>query len=167
MTLDQSSEPSHFFDVPGLDQTTRDLMEASRRFNRLQMTQGHRHFDQDLRPNELFLLGKLYKSDTGQGVKPSRLAELLGVTPGNITQLITNLEQRAWVLRRTDPEDRRAIRLSLTDTGREKLIQVRGSVTATFSGLSQAMGNENCRELARLLNLASTYLESPEEKPTC
>jgi DNA-binding MarR family transcriptional regulator len=46
------------------------------------------------------------------------VAERLGVAMSTATQIADRLEQRGWVRRADDPEDRRVVRLSLTEEGR-------------------------------------------------
>jgi DNA-binding MarR family transcriptional regulator len=141
-------------------QVLRDLMEATRRFNRLQFSRGPWAGGQHIRPNEWFLMGRLNRATAPEGIKPSELAAQLGVTPGSVTQLITSLEARGWVLRHIDAEDRRAVRVSLTETGREELDRVRSTFALAYAGLVDALGVSECRQLAALLHKASDYFES-------
>jgi DNA-binding MarR family transcriptional regulator len=47
------------------------------------------------------------------------LADRLGVAMSTVTQIADRLEQRGWLRRVHDPEDRRVVRLALTEEGRE------------------------------------------------
>jgi DNA-binding MarR family transcriptional regulator len=135
-------------------------MEATRRFNRQQLLRGPHPHGQHLRPNEWFLLGKLRREDDGRGLKPSDLATLLQVTPASITQLITGLESRGLVHRSVDPEDRRAVRVSLTEKGRSDLELSRRALAQAYAGLVDALGMDDCRRLTGLLDRASAFFES-------
>jgi DNA-binding MarR family transcriptional regulator len=55
------------------------------------------------------------------GVPLGELAEMLNVSPRNITGLIDNLERDGLVLRAPDPNDRRSVLAVLTDQGRERI----------------------------------------------
>ena len=59
----------------------------------------------------------------GEGITQQELAERLLVTKGNVVGLIDRVSAAGWVERRPDPEDRRANRLYLTDTGRKLLAE--------------------------------------------
>jgi DNA-binding MarR family transcriptional regulator len=59
----------------------------------------------------------------GEGITQQELAERLLVTKGNVVGLIDRVSAAGWVERRPDPEDRRANRLYLTDSGRKLLAQ--------------------------------------------
>ena len=49
---------------------------------------------------------------------PSRLGECLDMRRGSLTSLVYSLESMGLVRREPDPEDRRKVRLSLTEEGR-------------------------------------------------
>jgi DNA-binding MarR family transcriptional regulator len=52
-------------------------------------------------------------------VKPSLVATLLFQETQSITGILHRIETRGWVRRLPDPNDRRAVGLELTDSGRE------------------------------------------------
>jgi DNA-binding MarR family transcriptional regulator len=54
---------------------------------------------------------------TAGGIRMSSLAEQLGVTNRAITRLVDALQREGVLARRPDPDDRRAIRLELTEAG--------------------------------------------------
>ena len=45
------------------------------------------------------------------------LADRMCIAPSTATRLVDQLEQRGWVTRHTDPEDRRRLVVALTDAG--------------------------------------------------
>lgn len=105
----------------------------------------------DLTPARLGLLMALFLCED-QAVLASELAELMVVTPGNITGLVDGLAKDRLVRRVTYPGDRRAVLIELTEKGRRF---VRGFAPIHFrlirllmSGLSRAQA----RSLARLLD---------------
>ncbi|WP_018684418.1 MarR family winged helix-turn-helix transcriptional regulator [Actinokineospora enzanensis] len=53
------------------------------------------------------------------------LKSRLGVTGRSITSLVDGLEQEGLLARRSDPDDRRSTRLSITDKGREHLAEIK------------------------------------------
>ena len=57
-------------------------------------------------------------------VKPSALAEAFETTRGNISHSISALESRGLVARRIDPDDARAVRLSVTPLGRRRAVRI-------------------------------------------
>ena len=55
------------------------------------------------------------------GLTLAELSRRLRVTAANVTGIVARLEQSGWVLRREDPRDGRAFRVSLTVLGRRHL----------------------------------------------
>lgn len=55
------------------------------------------------------------------GMRPSVLADHLRIAARSATEVADALEQRGWVERSADPDDRRATRLTLTGPGRALL----------------------------------------------
>lgn len=55
------------------------------------------------------------------GLPLGELAEMMSVTPRNITGLMDNLERDGLVVRTPDPNDRRSVRAALTEEGRQRI----------------------------------------------
>lgn len=73
----------------------------------------------DITPAQSRALRVVAASD--RGMRPSVLAEELHIAPRSATEVADALEQRAWVVRSADPDDRRATLLRPTAQGRELL----------------------------------------------
>ena len=74
---------------------------------------------------QFFLLVALYDED---GLLPSQLADKTALDRATITGLLDRLERDGWTERRTDPNDRRVLRIHLTD----KALQAREVVLSIF-----------------------------------
>lgn len=75
-----------------------------------------------------------------EGIRQSKLAEMMEMQPISVTRLIDRMESSGWVERRPDPQDRRAVNLYLTDKV-EPIIEkmkARGAETRrlAFTGIS-------------------------------
>ena len=55
------------------------------------------------------------------GLSPAQLAEYLKVKRATITGLLDTLEADQWIARQPDPNDRRALIVSLTEAGKAKM----------------------------------------------
>ncbi len=95
----------------------------------------------------LFHLGSLYQRD---------LAEKLLKSGGNITLVIDNLEKQELVKRDRQIEDRRCIKVSLTDKGQQLISQIFPSHVAAvvnemsiLSALEQEELSRLCRRLGK------------------
>lgn len=60
-----------------------------------------------------------------EGIKQGGLAELLEVEPITAARMIDRLQEAGFVERRSDPADRRAWRIFITDKGRDLVDRIR------------------------------------------
>jgi DNA-binding MarR family transcriptional regulator len=91
---------------------------------------------------------------------PSEVSARLVVPSATMTATLDTLERRGWVERRTNPDDRRSILVSVTEEGRAAsdrlLAGIRVIERETMGGLTQ-------RELATLLRLLDKILARAAE----
>lgn len=71
----------------------------------------------DLRPADFFLLSELRRAGSPYTLSPGELSQELVRSSGGITRMLDHLEQRGWIRRAPDPNDRRGVRAVLTDEG--------------------------------------------------
>ncbi|MEV4318767.1 MarR family transcriptional regulator [Actinocrispum sp. NPDC049592] len=80
--------------------------------------------------------------DEAGSVRMGELKDRLGVTGRSITSLVDGLEDEGLLRRRTDEDDRRSIRLEITEKGHEHLGEIKALHDAhaerTFAILSKA-----------------------------
>lgn len=114
-----------------------------------------------LKPGHVMLMVRLRQAakSSPQGLRVSELASAFNVTASGVTQLVTALEEQGHVTRRMDPEDRRAVRVSLTETGLREAESMHAAVDAIFAGLVEHLGHEKSRRLLALLNEVTLYFE--------
>jgi MarR family transcriptional repressor of emrRAB len=86
------------------------------------------------------VLRVIYQNDHA-GLTMNQIAKGLLVTASNITKLIDGLVQDGLVERVVDAEDRRAVRVQLTETGRQRFEAIRPNrfrrIQEEFSGLDE------------------------------
>ncbi|SMC27544.1 DNA-binding transcriptional regulator, MarR family [Clostridium acidisoli DSM 12555] len=104
----------------------------------------------------VFCIKKNISSDEA-GIKTSELSRVLKVASPTITQQINNLEARGYVERNADKNDRRAVRIKLTEAGEDVLRKTFKAFNEMIEGLVRYLGNERGNELADLLADAVTY----------
>ncbi len=83
--------------------------------------------------------------------RPQRVTELAaaeGVTQPAITLLVNRLAQRGWLTREPDPDDRRAVRVTATQSGRDAFNHVRAEYRAFFHEEMASLGDEEIQTLA-------------------
>jgi len=68
---------------------------------------------------EADFLEELDRADSPDGVTMGTMASLLGITQGAVTQIATRLMKKGFVTKFRSKEDRRCIRVTLTQLGKE------------------------------------------------
>jgi DNA-binding MarR family transcriptional regulator len=102
----------------------------------------------DLRPPEAGVLGRLARSP---GESQRALADALGMHAPRLVALIDELEGRGLVERRRDPRDRRNYAISLTDAGRETVLEIAAVAKQHEQAMTAALHDEERAQLASLL----------------
>lgn len=95
-------------------------------------------------PPQMFLLRLLIEKGT---TTPKELASRLGVTPGNITGLVSKLEAAGFVTRSRDNRDRRIVALRPTAKARRRMKAV---YAAAVEGLMGAFEDWPTNDIKRL-----------------
>ena len=86
----------------------------------------------------------------------SQIAErLLDRTP-DVTRLLVRLERNGWVDRQRDDQDRRVVRVSITDTGLNLLQKLDEPVTKTIDRLTEDLSDDELVMLSSLLERLRT-----------
>jgi DNA-binding MarR family transcriptional regulator len=138
--------------------TTERLMRAFKLFNKAEW---HRRSIEGHKPSELHVMMVLIRSmkREKQGLMVSEISNMLHVTSPTITQLIKGMESQGLVTRNVDPEDRRVIRIALTDKGIAVTKKAKAVMTEYFNGLIEYLGEEDSEKLAELLTKVHTYFD--------
>ncbi|KOP66088.1 MarR family transcriptional regulator [Bacillus sp. FJAT-18019] len=87
----------------------------------------------------------------GPGMKVSEISSMMNVTSPTITQFINALESKGLVERVMDTQDRRAVRVRLTEEGNHVVQQTYLNVKNRFNELVDFLGEEDSVKLTELL----------------
>lgn len=109
----------------------------------------------DVRPRQARVLNVLNRIGA---VTQSALAEEIGVTAGSMSTMVKRLTATGLILRQKSTEDARADILSLTDAGRDALIEVRDVWNEMDAEIENALGHEKANLLAALTHELKTAL---------
>ncbi|ORI17180.1 MarR family winged helix-turn-helix transcriptional regulator [Rhodococcus sp. 1168] len=88
----------------------------------------------------------------GQPMRLSALADRLRIVARSATDIVDSLESAALVIREPDPQDRRAVLVSLTDSGRTQLDAIDSARRAVATELFDTLDAEERKQLARILD---------------
>lgn len=72
---------------------------------------------------------------------PSQLATALQASSGRISTVLSSLEKKGWITRDIDSNDRRIIRVSLTDSGREESHRMIDEMRSAICWIFSQMGS--------------------------
>ncbi len=84
------------------------------------------------------------------GVTVTELAEKLEVTPGAISQFVDALVEKGLVTREGDPDDRRLVRLKLSDAARGHYEKLRRDYLASVTRVFGVLSDDELRQLIRI-----------------
>lgn len=103
----------------------------------------------------------------GTGCTRSRdLAVAEGLDPSTMSRRLASLDERGFIRRSQDPDDRRAQVLALTETGQEALRAERERRVATVTDALADWPQDEQEELARLLGRLADSLDAAPRPPT-
>ena len=95
----------------------------------------------------------------GQVLSQKQIADALDTDTTNITVIIDSLEKKRYVRRETDPEDRRAKIIRLTEEGTAKWRRASTAVDAYRDELLQALGTHDVDPAMVLLEETYRFLK--------
>lgn len=104
---------------------------------------------------EMFAIQQLAHHGT---MTPSQLAIALNATSGRVSTLLSAMEKKGLITREVDPDDRRVIRVNLTDEGRERGQQGMQEMRDTICWIFSQMGERRTREFVELSREFVTYM---------
>lgn len=136
----------------------RKLFDA---FNRLRKLEWHKPSFEGHRPSELRVLLHIHRASEmngGVGLTVSEISSKLEVTSPTVTQLIKGLESEGLVKRKNDQEDRRVVRVQLSDKGAQLANRAMEKFISDFQGLYDYLGEEESEQLVNLLGKVHKYL---------
>ncbi|MGW1737196.1 MarR family winged helix-turn-helix transcriptional regulator [Nocardia sp. NPDC001965] len=113
-----------------------------------------------LRRGEFDVLAALRRAGEPFELKPSALADTLMLSRAGMTGRLDRLESAGYVRRIADAGDRRAVRVALTDTGRELVDLVVTEHTANETRMLAALTAAERRDLDRIAGKLLAALES-------
>ena len=87
-----------------------------------------------------------------EGISVKELAEGASVTPGAITQFIDTLVEKGLVMREGDPNDRRIVRLKLTQLAKNQFEKFRKAHLASFCRVFDVLSDDEIKQLTALIS---------------
>ena len=118
-----------------------------------------------LNNGEVWILGAIWgleRERQMERIRVSELVKMMHCPAPAVSRQLKSLESRSFILRETDPEDRRNTLVSLTDAGIAKAKEMEACLNEFARGVYERMGAEDMEELIRLLRRLRHILEEEE-----
>ncbi|HNT53540.1 MAG TPA: MarR family transcriptional regulator [Anaerolineaceae bacterium] len=145
--------PTHYSGTTEETLALNTYIKLTRAVNTVEARVAHQGAAGDLTPSQFGVLEALLHLGP---LCPGELSVKLLKSTGNITLVLDNLEKRGLIQRERSAEDRRMIRVSLTDTGKALIARIFPdqvkAIAAAFSSLSveeQHRLGDLCRKLGK------------------
>jgi DNA-binding MarR family transcriptional regulator len=134
-----------------------EIEEVLIRFRRLGLQ--HKESNSGIRPSEMMMLTTLvhHVPFSTKGAKITDLGTLLQITPAAVTHIIDTLVEKGFVERLGDPADRRIVLIKPTAKGLATVASFVTRFNQKCVALAEYLGEQDSRELIRLLNLSLTF----------
>jgi DNA-binding MarR family transcriptional regulator len=87
-----------------------------------------------------------------EGSRLTELARRANMTPQSMAELVDELDDMGYVVRRPDPNDGRAKLIVLTDRGRDAVAAGQQAIEGIEEQLTEILGERGHRDLRRLLS---------------
>lgn len=101
-----------------------------------------------------------------EGINQAGLADLLEVRPITLARLIDRMAESGWVERRPDPDDRRAVRLYLTDQAGPLMEELRVHNSKTLDQALKGISKKSQQQLIDTLITIKGNLLAAEKADT-
>jgi DNA-binding MarR family transcriptional regulator len=137
-----------------------DYRKVAEDFIRYRMPHGHGH--PTLTKYQMFNKGErfalFFLMHNKGNATPGEIAEATRISTARVTALLNRLEERGYVLREMDPNDRRKIVVSLTEAGREVITREQKELVLILAAVFKRMGERDTMEFLRLFGDFNTYM---------
>lgn len=91
-------------------------------------------------------------------MSPSQLADLMRVSSGRVSTVLGALEKKGFISRDVDPDDRRNVIVTITDSGRERAQRDHEAMKESVCWIFSQMGERRTREFVELTEEFLTYM---------
>jgi DNA-binding MarR family transcriptional regulator len=154
-------------ELPDLDLATEGIVERIQKLNKYvdrAMNETLAEFNLDR--GEWRLLGALRRSGPPYRRSPGHLAEDLGLSSGAMTNRLDRLEAAGLIRRLPDPDDRRGLKVELTDTGWQAWQDSVGAQAQKEALMASALEQQEKEQLNSLLRRLMLEFERTSGKLT-
>lgn len=87
------------------------------------------------------------------------ISEYLQITKPAVSQMLNALEEKGYIYREINKDDRRIVFIKLTEAGHKKVLGIHKHATGQIKTALEMMGEEDSRKLVELITKLKTILD--------
>ena len=101
----------------------------------------------------------LLNINTNEGTPATKIAPLMGLESRSLTRMLKSMEDKGLIYKKPDPEDKRSVRIFLTDLGIEKKAISRETVKAFNEEVFKRLDKEKLTAFYETINTINQIIE--------
>lgn len=138
-----------------------NLLRAFSQFRKIHWKPPH---IKDIKPSEFMVLHLVKHSfmEGTDGVMVSEISDALKIARPTVTQLVNSLQKKGFLEKRSDENDKRVVRIHLSEKGIDLAKKGTEEFYRRFEGLAGYLGDAKSDELASLLQEVYEYFGKAE-----
>lgn len=102
----------------------------------------------------------LLNIDSKNGTPATKIAPLLGLEPRSLSRMLKSLEEKGFIYRKTDPNDKRFVKIYLTELGKEKKDVAKRSVKRFNQVIRNKISEEKLQVFFEVVRNIQSIIES-------
>lgn len=107
----------------------------------------------------------LLNIDSREGTPATKIAPLIGLESRSLTRMLKNMEEKGFIIKKPDLNDRRSVRIFLTDLGKEKKEISRKTVLAFNELVRDLVPDAKLKIFFEVINEINKIVEEEINKP--
>lgn len=131
----------------------KEFIQYSHEFRRQSF---QRDFDEAMKGELFVIFYVLYKKN---GVSAKEIKEKMDVSSARVAAILKSLEKKELIQRVENPEDRRMIKVNLTDKGRILAKETQDDVLNHILQIVDFLGADDAKELVRIMGRLTTLMQ--------
>lgn len=108
---------------------------------------------------EIFVLNYIHRNEGN--VIPSEISNEIGISTARVAATLNSLENKGWITRKIDVNDRRRILVDITPEGKEQVEQHFQIIMNTTTKMLEYLGEDDAKEYIRIMRKLAE--RSPED----
>ncbi len=121
--------------------------------------------EKDISMKQHLVMTKVYNmmKKTPEGIPLKDLAAALHLTPGTVSELVENLVRKNALQRVQNPNDRRAVMITITERSNQRLLEAKARINSYLEQLWEDFSDSTRAELIRTLEILSERIQQKKQ----